>query len=141
MDNKRNTLQRQLILNAVRELKTHATAEEVYEYIIDKNPSISKSTVYRNLNQMSEAGDILSIGSFYGSMRYDHRCHSHYHFICEECKGIFDGEGDLSYIIDKFNFTDGFEITSCNLTFGGICQGCKDSVDGGKWTEVSGKRL
>lgn len=33
MNNTRNTIQKQVILNAVRELKNHPTSEEVYNHI------------------------------------------------------------------------------------------------------------
>jgi len=69
MANKRNTVQRQLILDAVRELDIHATAEQICEYIHKKQPSVSKATVYRNLNQMTESGELLNIGYFYGATR------------------------------------------------------------------------
>jgi len=69
---KRNTVQRQLIFDAVKELNIHATAEQVIEYLAKKHPSIGRATVYRNLNTMSESGELLRIGSFYGSTHYDH---------------------------------------------------------------------
>jgi len=71
-DNKRNTIQKQLVLDAVKELNIHATAEQVFEYVVKKHTSISKATVYRNLSQMAESGELLNIGSFYGSAHYDH---------------------------------------------------------------------
>ena len=41
MNNTRNTIQKQVILNAVRELKNHPTSEEVYNHIKPNFPSIS----------------------------------------------------------------------------------------------------
>jgi len=125
MDNKRNTVQRQLILDAVKELCIHATAEQIYECVIKKYKSISKATVYRNLNQMAESGELLNIGSFYGSAHYDHNCHEHYHLICEGCKQIFDIDGTFSDIISNVNVTAGFDITGCRVSFTGICRRCK----------------
>jgi len=125
MDNKRNTVQRQLILDAVKELNIHATAEQVFEYIIRKHPSVSKATVYRNLSRMAELGDLLNIGIFYGSAHYDHNCHEHYHFICESCKRVFDVDGKFSEIINKIEKNDGFNITSCRISFSGLCSYCK----------------
>ena len=125
MENKRNTVQRQLILSAVRELNIHATADQVYEYVFHKYPTISKATVYRNLNQLAESGELLNIGSFNGSTHYDYQCHGHYHFICEVCRGIFDVEGDISDVLFRFKHTDGFDITGCNVLFTGSCWNCK----------------
>ena len=125
MDSKRNTVQRQLVLNAVKELNTHATAEQVYAYVVQKHPAISKATVYRNLSQMSESGELMNIGNFYGSTRYDHNCHEHYHFVCESCRRVFDVEGDFSDIIGRSGNTDGFDIARCHLSFSGLCWDCK----------------
>ena len=44
----RNTIQRQLTLQAVRELACHPTAEEVYRYVSARRPDVSLATVYRN---------------------------------------------------------------------------------------------
>ena len=49
---KRNTIQRQLVIAAVRFLADHPTADEVYERITMEYPDISKGTVYRNLNSL-----------------------------------------------------------------------------------------
>ena len=123
---KRNTIQRQSVLNAVKELNMHATAEQVYEYVVRKHPAISKATVYRNLNQMSESGELLNIGNFHGSTRYDHNCHKHHHFVCEKCKLVFDVESDFSDIPVRIGNAEMFYITSYHLSFCGLCRNCKD---------------
>ena len=125
MDNKRNTIQRKLVLDAVKELRIHPTAEQVFEYVAGKYPSISKATVYRNLSQMAESGELLNIGSFDGSSHYDYKCHDHYHFICEECKQVFDINAVLPDIYDKIQNADGFEIKSHNIIFTGLCRSCR----------------
>jgi len=125
MKNKRNTLQRRLILIAVEELGIHATAEQVYEHVVKVHPSISKATVYRNLSQLAEAGELLSISNLDDATHYDHQCHEHYHFICDACKRIFDVEGNLSDVIGRFTDTNGFDITNCNISFSGLCWDCQ----------------
>jgi Fe2+ or Zn2+ uptake regulation protein len=125
MEQKRKTIQQQVILDAVQELNTHATAEEVYEHVARKHPSISKATVYRNLGQMSGAGELVNIGSFYGAARYDHNCHRHYHFICERCQRVFDVNDYFPDLTDRPSGMDGFEITGHHLTFSGLCHECK----------------
>ena len=130
MINKRNTIQRQLIFDAVEELNIHATAEQVYEHISQKHPSIGRATVYRNLGQMSEAGDLLKVCSYNGSTHYDHNCHEHYHFICQNCKKVFDVEGRIPNLVSEFGDTDGFDITDCNVSFSGLCWECKETGTG-----------
>ena len=55
---KRNTIQRALTLEAVQKLQSHPTADEVYAAVSAEHPHISRGTVYRNLNQLSEDGKI-----------------------------------------------------------------------------------
>ena len=125
MSTLRNTVQRQLILNAVKELDIHATAEQVYEYVIQKHPSISKATVYRNLNQMSQAGELLNIGTLSGCAHYDHRCHEHSHFVCENCSQVFDVDRDFSDIVSRVTGHQGFDVSNYQLSFEGLCWSCK----------------
>jgi len=123
---KRNTVQRQIIFDAVKALNIHATAEQVVEYLAEKHPSIGRATVYRNLNYMSESGELLRIGSFYGSTHYDHNCHEHYHFVCNNCRQIVDVEGNLADVFERFKNTEGIDITDCNISFSGLCWACKN---------------
>jgi Fe2+ or Zn2+ uptake regulation protein len=129
MSSKRNTVQKQLILDAVGQLDIHATAEQVYEHVALAHPSVSKATVYRNLRLMAEAGELLNIGSFNGSTHYDHRCHEHSHFVCERCKRVFDIEGDFSDIASRAGKTNGVTINAYHLFFSGICQECEGSKE------------
>ncbi len=124
MDAKRNTIQRQLIFDAVKKLDIHATAEQVYEYVSREHPTISKATVYRNLSQMAEAGELLNIGTFWGATHYDHNLGKHYHFICDECGRVFDVDDFFPEIDKRIVQMEGFEIKSHNLTFSGLCPEC-----------------
>lgn len=129
MDHRRNTIQRNAILETVRELNTHATAEEVYARVVTKYPTISKATVYRNLGQMAEAGELLNIGCFYGSAHYDHNLHEHYHFICEKCKRVFDVDEFKPALAEQITDMDDFVITGHQLTFSGLCRECNSKHD------------
>jgi len=74
---------------------------------------------------MAESGELLNIGDFYGTAHYDHNCHEHYHFICEDCRRIFDIEGDFSDIFSRVNGINGLDIKDFKLSFNGLCSGCK----------------
>lgn len=136
MGGKRITIQRTLILNAVKELGNHPTAEQVYEHIIKQYPAIGKSTIYRNLRQMAEAGEVMDIGNFYGATYYDHKDHKHYHCVCKNCKQVFDVEGDFGDISKKVGITEGFDITGCNVNFSGLCWQCKVTYQAQTQAEV-----
>ena len=87
--NKRNTVQRSLVLDAVRSMRNHPTSAEVYERVREKHPSISRATVYRNLAELCKAGRVRKLGVSYAE-RYDANVSAHSHFVCTECGRICD---------------------------------------------------
>jgi len=121
---KRNTIQKQLILKAVKALDIHATAEQVYDFVVKENPSISKATVYRNLNKMAQDGELLNIGAFFGAAHYDHNLRRHYHFVCNVCGSVFDVDGDFDDLVKKVSPSKDFTIKDCNISFNGLCGKC-----------------
>ncbi len=67
----RNTVQRQIVLQTVLRMHDHPTADTVYAAVAAEHPSISKATVYRNLNQLVSQGDIRRVPVPNGADRYD----------------------------------------------------------------------
>ena len=93
---KRNTIQCSLVLDMVNKLQSHATADEIYDAIVQDHPHISRGTVYRNLNRLAEIGKIRKINIPGRAERFDHLCHDHYHVRCEKCGRIFDVDMDCA---------------------------------------------
>lgn len=117
--------QRELIYTQVKNYPTHPTAEEVYRTLKTENPNLSLGTVYRNLNQLSEAGMLLKIPIADGSDRFDGRTDRHYHMICEKCHRVFDIELDcLDGIPSSVMRQSGHKITQITLNLKGICSEC-----------------
>lgn len=121
----RNTIQAALIYEAVNRLQCHATAEEIYQEVIREHPSVSRATVYRNLNRLAQEGRIRKLELPTGPDRFDHLCHRHYHVRCEKCGRIFDVDMDCIPDLEK-NIRDrrGFQITGHDILFRGICPEC-----------------
>jgi len=122
----RNTIQAVLVLEAVNKLRSHATADEVYQEIAREYPRISRGTVYRNLNRLAQAGEIRKIEVPGGADRFDHLCHDHCHVRCEKCGRIFDVDMEFVSGLEK-NIRDphGFQFTGYDLIFRGICPRCR----------------
>ena len=123
--NKRFTIQRSLVLEAVKELRRHVSADEVYEIIVKKHPDISRGTVYRNLNLLSDIGEIRKVEMPGGAALYDHMCRDHYHAKCVKCNQVFDVAmefiGDLE---NNIKDTQGFVFTGHDIIFKCICREC-----------------
>lgn len=123
--NKRKTIQRSLVLETVQELQCHATAEEIYDTIMKKHANISRGTVYRNLNLLSDIGQIRKMEMPSGADRFDHQCHKHYHARCIKCGRVFDVEMEVIADLEKnIKNTHGFEFIEHDLIFKGICLEC-----------------
>ena len=123
---KRNTVQRALVLDAVRSLHCHPTSAEVYEQVRTLHPSISRATVYRNLAVLAESGDIAHIEMPGAADRYDFRLDVHSYAVCECCGRVFDVElVEGSTAIDLVSDSHGFEIGSHSLVFSGVCAECR----------------
>ena len=95
----KHSRQRDAILEYLHSTKSHPTAETVYENVRESIPNISLGTVYRNLNMLADAGDILRLSCGGTSDRYDGNPEQHYHFLCRECGNVSDLEMEgLSHI-------------------------------------------
>lgn len=122
---RRNTIQRNLVLSAVSELQCHATADEVYAYITASNPSVSRATVYRNLNLLAEEGAILKIEVPGGAVHFDHTIRSHCHVRCVRCSRLYDVDLDsMPDLLARIRDPHGFEFLGCDIIFKGICPEC-----------------
>lgn len=119
----RNTKQRKIILNIVKNTFCHPTAEEVYKEARKVLPDISLGTVYRNLNLLVNLNEIKRIKTSDGTDRFDKLDNKHIHFICSECGKIYD--------IFEYEFNENiislknFEIRSYDIVLSGICDDCK----------------
>ncbi|MDY3015227.1 MAG: transcriptional repressor [Evtepia sp.] len=131
----RNTIQRSLTLKAVQTLRCHPTAEQVYNAIKETCPSISKGTVYRNLNQLAESGHIQKIELTDGAAHFDHRCHKHYHVTCLACGRVFDADVALPDLERFIQNSHGFQFLGYDLMFKGICPACSASSQHSDTTE------
>jgi len=119
--------QREIILNTLKENVVHPTAEYLYDVLRQENSTISLATLYRNLNQLAEHGIIKKIDGLESSSHYDHNTHEHYHFICDNCKKVYDISANVAPdLVKKAQEETGFTITGCDIVFHGICKNCQN---------------
>lgn len=129
MTNRRNTIQKELVRDAVYELKRHVTANEVYEFLKKSYPTIGKATVYRNLETLSSEGFLRKIEIPDGPNRFDFTLKNHYHVKCIKCNEIFDVDmEEITDLIEKIHNTHGIEFLDYDILFKGICPKCRERV-------------
>ncbi len=122
----RNTVQKSIVLQALNELANHPTADAVYDRVHASHPSISKATVYRVLNKMSDEDQVLRVRINNGADHFDHQVFPHYHVRCIECGRVDDVIIPLlSEVEEQAAEASLYLITGCSLQFDGICPACQ----------------
>lgn len=122
--------QRELILDVVKSNPIHPTAEEIYNLVIQEEPKISRSTVYRNINILVEKGVIQKIKMSKGPDRYDYLHKEHYHAVCKVCGKVLDFYYDFEKenIIKSIRQQTSIDIDVNSITICGICKNCKSHI-------------
>ena len=122
---RRNTRQRKLVLDAVRQSYNHPTADEIYKSLREQDDKISRGTGYRNLNLLADAGEILSIKTPGGS-RVDRTIEPHAHIICTSCSRVIDVPLPFDAQLDaEASKQIGWHVTSHYTIFEGLCPDCR----------------
>ncbi len=124
---RRNTRQKEMVLEEVRNHRDHPSASEIYECVRKIDSKISKGTVYRNLKELSLLGLINHI-PVPGADRYDLRVDRHYHIMCLSCGRVDDVPVEYENALDKaVDGAGGYQITGHRTVFEGICPQCRKS--------------
>ena len=126
---RRNTIQKSLVHNAVVSLHGHATADEAYEVIKEEHSSIGRGTVYRNLRILAEEGLIRKVEIPSGPDRFDFTLEKHYHVRCVRCNNIFDVDFDvIPNLISRIKNKNGIRFIDYDILFKGICSDCQKNL-------------
>ena len=121
----RMTNQRQVILEEIRKVNIHPTADDVYEMVRKRLPRISLGTVYRNLEILSTRGLIQKIGPVSSQMRFDGITKNHYHIRCIYCGSVKDAPIDPTKNLENaIREKSDYNIIGHKLEFIGICPKC-----------------
>ena len=124
--------QRNIVSDIIKKSYDHPTAEEVYAVAVKELPTIGIATVYRNLNQLAEMGEIKRIPVMDGSDRFDGHLEEHYHMVCKCCGRLTDLRADEDVIKDikdkiceSLNVKSDMTIELAPIVLKGTCEQCK----------------
>ena len=116
------TKQRAAILQAMMEGERHMNAEDIFNRAKQILPSLALGTVYRNLNQMCEEGEIFRIPVPGQPDHYDKNPVKHEHTYCERCGTLTDLQlPRLTQLLqESCPGMTRYQLTVCN-----ICEECR----------------
>ncbi|HHW17527.1 MAG TPA: transcriptional repressor [Firmicutes bacterium] len=127
------TPQRLEIYEMLLQTRAHPGAQEVYEVVKEKLPSISFNTVYATLLSLQEKGLIQRLDVGQGRDRFDANTRSHVHLVCQQC-GRVDDFGDstpacISELLAEVRAKSGWKIADGTFTAYGYCPECRRAKD------------
>ncbi len=118
--------QRELLISQLKRYRVHPTADTLYAAVRAENPTISLATVYRNLNQLVDSGQVMRIPVPGQADRFDDKNDGHQHMRCTQCESITDipisALPDICGIVSE---RTGLTISECAMLFNGICKACE----------------
>ena len=121
------TPQRLLIADIIHDARGHLTAGEIIGRVQAKMPGVNKSTIYRTLDILEEAGCVYK-SELNNEFVYHHDDQGHHHHLkCSRCGKIVDCDETLlkplqSSLIKKYDFRVDFK----HMVINGICGECKN---------------
>lgn len=123
----RMTRQRMVILEELRKLHSHPTADELYSIVRERMPHISLGTVYRNLDLLAASHEVLKLESAGSMRRFDGNTAPHRHVRCLRCgrvgdvppEAVADADPDVSSLM-----VEGFTVTAARVEYDGLCDEC-----------------
>jgi Fur family transcriptional regulator, ferric uptake regulator len=123
----RMTSQRRIIMEELMKLKSHPTANDLYEIVRRRMPNISLGTVYRNLEFLADLGMVLKLEIAGTQKRFDGNTQNHYHVRCIKCGRVDDVDFDpMSEMNEAVAGISEYEILWHRLEFIGTCPTCRN---------------
>ena len=123
----RHSNQRDAVLTVVKAARDHPTADTVYMRVREQLPDISLGTVYRNLRQLCDCGEIISLEMSDKSVHFDGNTDGHLHFLCKYCGKITD----LSFRVNPpRELADmGYIVQGEKTVYYGKCNACANKIN------------
>ena len=121
------TPQRLAIIEVLLEKRDlHPGARLVYREARKKKKSLSLSTTYATLDELSRHGIIKTLQFDKMENRCETNLQEHINLICERCKKIIDYK--VSIGVDRRDVAKktGFSITDTRLEYYGLCRECRE---------------
>jgi len=127
------TSQRRAVVEALVELgELHPGAHAVYEKARKKKKSLSLSTTYATLSELSVNGIVKLLQFDRMEDRYDGNLDEHVNLVCVNCGKIADYKAPFAAKPGEVMKKTGFAVTDTRLEYYGLCRECREAQEGKK---------
>ncbi|WP_417334575.1 Fur family transcriptional regulator [Halarcobacter sp.] len=103
----------------------HMNIDELYKKLLEKFPSISLATIYKNVNAMVEKVFLNEVKIPEAKSVYELAKEEHSHLVCSSCGKIEDITIDTSVLQSSIKEESAFQIQNVDVVFSGLCKSCQ----------------
>ena len=104
----------------------HPTADNMWDDLVEKIPTLSRTTVYTTLNLLCDKGLVLVVLGDCDKIHFDAITTQHAHFFCDDCKCILN-VGETSLTEKDFKIPPGAKIHDIKVYISGVCHNCVEN--------------
>lgn len=124
------THQRLEIFREIAQAGDHPDAEQVFQRVRKRIPTVSLDTVYRTLWLLNDLGLIATLGASRERTRFDANLENHHHFVCIQCGLTRDFYSrELDELSLPGSLDDFAEVVTTHLEVRGICRECAKKLE------------
>jgi len=117
------TPQRLCVLDVLKSYG-HATLEDIEKQTKVKFPTLSLSTIYRNINELLKKGILSEVKLVNKKDYYEITKENHAHLVCSKCGKIEDFILETNEIVKNAQTFTNNQIQSATISFNVICKEC-----------------
>jgi len=127
----RATPQRTAVLDALRRAEgAHLSADDLWQRLQGAGGGMDRSTVYRVLSDLTEAGLLEQVRLGDGIARFEIQEVAHHHAVCTRCGATEDVSVDALHALStRMRRDSGFVLGHHPLLLPGLCADCAASRD------------
>lgn len=123
------TPQRRMIVDIIHDNSEHLTAEDIITYVQSRMPGVNKSTIYRTLEILEQAGCVFKSESGNHFIYHHAEEGHHHHLVCRQCRKTIDCSENLFFpveksLAEKYGFLANFK----HVVISGLCKECKNTA-------------
>jgi len=128
----RSTKGRLTVLEAMRHLPRHLSADELYSMLRRQGCRVSRATVYRTLATLEQAGLVRQVRLNSGPARYelvqqDEPASAHAHFVCRRCGVIVDLPVEMEFFASLAERLP-VDLVVTEVRLVGLCRRCMNAL-------------
>lgn len=121
------THQRMEIFREIAQTDDHPDADQVFQRVRGRIPTVSLDTVYRTLWLLNDLGLVVTLSSSRERARFDANLQSHHHFVCGQCGFTRDFySNDLDNIKLPASISSLGEVEATHVEVRGVCRECAE---------------